>query len=387
MLNEKLTHCPLMLQEIFEQPNVVRACLQAFAIAAPDQFLSASATTKIVDLPWPTSLTSLPEQIHLIASGTSFHACLVGQFLLEQWAGIPTRVYTASELRYAVPPLTQNNLVIGVSQSGETADVLTALAQLRQVDQRQSSSTSSHFWGITNQSGSSLEHHVQFTLHTPAGLEVGVAATKTFSATLMALYSLALAFAHQRQTLTPQTLNTLLTGLCELPNLIQKTLDTLEPAIAPLIHDWQTVQSSVVLGRGLQVPIALEGALKLKETSYIHAEGYAAGEFMHGPVAFLDAKTPVIAIAMPGVTYEPLLANLEKVKRQGAPLVAITSIPHEIKPLALFDQILPLPTVEDYLSPFLTVLPLQLLAYHAAMQRKINPDKPRGLVKYLDQPQ
>lgn len=381
-----------MLKEIHEQPQVVRACLTAFL---PD---FASTATHPFDLNLPAELYSL-EQIHLVACGTSLHASLVGQYLLEQIAEIPTRVRCASEYRYAPLPMATNTLTIGVTQSGETADTLEALEVEHQRQTKRAIHKRSQFLGITNRPASSLEKLVDHTLHTPAGQEVGVAATKTFVAQLLAFYCLALDLAYRRQTLSPQQLEHILIDLQQLPDKIQMILDQ-QQQIAAIAQKFAQAQSCIFLGRGINRAIALEGALKLKETTYIHAEGYAAGEFMHGPIAMLDAQMPVVAV-LPGreqadvaqskvsrvlaetsTTYQKTLANAQKVKSYSAYSIAVTSQPYDLE-VADFDDLLPVPDVDELLSPILNIIPLQLLAYYVAVYRGINVDHPRHLTKAL----
>jgi glucosamine--fructose-6-phosphate aminotransferase (isomerizing) len=366
-----------MLKEIHEQPDVVEACLATYFNR--NRNLSSSSP---VALGLPMDLYAGLEQIQIVACGTSWHASLVGQYLLEQLAGVHTLVRYASEFCYAPPPLTANTLVIGATQSGETADTLSALetAHKRQADH--TCSVQTQFLGITNQPGSSLEKWVQHTIHTPAGVEIGVAATKTFVAQLLAFYALALDLAHYRQNLSKTRIGQILMGLQQLPTQIATILEN-SNQFAAIADKFATTQDCIVLGRGINYPVALEGALKLKETSYIHAEGYPAGEFMHGPVAMLDAKIPVIAIALPGQVYQKVLANVHKAKRTGATVLGIASTAAEPEVLELFDYQMPIPAVDELLSPILSIIPLQLLAYYVAANRDLDVDRPRNITKSL----
>ncbi|MGL5060996.1 MAG: glutamine--fructose-6-phosphate transaminase (isomerizing), partial [Microcoleus sp.] len=285
-----------MHKEIYEQPAVVRACLESYLNS---DWHPESASSPI-NLNLPQELLADVEQISILACGTSWHASLIGKYLLEQLADIPTAVQYASEYRYAPAPLTANTLIIGVTQSGETADTLAALGMEQQRRAGLTDKFRSRMLGITNRTESSIAHTIPNIIHTHAGIEVGVAATKTFVTQLMAFYFLALDLAHQRKTVKSDRLAEIIAGLRQLPAEIEKFLEIQEQYVEELSHQFTETQDFIFLGRGINFPIALEGALKLKEISYIHAEGYPAGEMKHGPIALLDAKVPVVAIAMPG---------------------------------------------------------------------------------------
>jgi glucosamine--fructose-6-phosphate aminotransferase (isomerizing) len=353
-----------MLKEIFEQPEVIRTGLAHYVS-------EAAASGAAIAL--PAALQTAWEQIQILACGTSRHAGLVAQYWLEQLAGIPTRVRSASEFVAAPLPHLPKTLTIAITQSGETADTLAAV-QLERDRQ------SSRLLGITNQPQSSLTQQVDHTLLTLAGAEVGVAATKTFTAQLLVLGCLALEFAAQRSRLSSTELTQLLTGLRSLPEQMALTLERLHPVIQRLAPTLAAAQHCVVLGRGVNRAIALEGALKLKETTYIHAEGYPANEFLHGPIALLDAKIPVIVIASSGQTNDPVLTVVQKVKQTGATVIGLTT---NASTAQCFDHALVLPAIDERLSPFLTVLPLQLLAYNVAIARGLNVDRPRNITKTL----
>ena len=367
-----------MLKEIYEQPAVVRQCLAAYLKpeGSEPENLSSPFTVSL-----PDELYTAVAEIHIVACGTSRHAGLVAQYWLEQWAGIPTRVRSASEFVAAPFPLTANTLMIAVTQSGETADTLAAIAVAK--ERRSQSVGSLQFWslGITNQSESPLVKMVDFTLPTLAGAEVGVAATKTFMAQLVVFCCLALEFAVRRGVLSPPKLAQTIAAVRSLPDQIETLLQQHEP-IQTVAQIFADVNDCIVVGRGINHAIALEGALKLKETTYIHAEGYAGGEFMHGPIALLDANVPVIAIAPAGSVYDLMLANAQKAKTNGAPLMGITHRT-ELSDRAVFDHHIALPAIDEALSPFLTVVPLQLLAYTIAVQRGLDVDRPRHITKTL----
>ncbi len=376
ILIEKQGFKHFMLKEIFEQPGVVRACLEAFA--NPD-WTAASADAPI-NLNLPAEFYENLDQIQIVACGTSWHASLVGKYLLEQLAEIPTQVQYASEFKYAPPPLTANTLIIGVTQSGETADTLAALEMEKKRRIAKGDRFLPKLLGITNRTDSTLSNLVDYLIDTHAGMEIGVAATKTFTAQLMAFYFLAIDLAYRRQTIAPDRLEEILTGLRQLPAQIESILEIQERYVEQLAHHFSDTQDFIFLGRGINFPIALEGALKLKEISYIHAEGYPAGEMKHGPIALLDEKVPVVAIAMPGNVYEKCLSNAQEAKARDARLIGVTPM-GDPEAIEVFDDVLPVPAVEEILSPILTVIPLQFLAYHIAARRGLDVDQPRNLAK------
>ncbi|NMG58936.1 glutamine--fructose-6-phosphate transaminase (isomerizing) [Geitlerinema sp. P-1104] len=365
-----------MLKEIYEQPGVVRVCLEAYT----NSTWEAGQGTPPVDLDLDLSLYQDLEHIQILACGTSWHAALVGKYLLEQLAGIPTMVQYASEFRYAPAPLMANTLVVGVTQSGETADTLAALAMEQDRRADLEPQFRPRLLGITNRPESSLGNLVDNIIDTHAGIEIGVAATKTFVAQVMAFYALALDLSYRRQTLPEARIEEILSGLRQLPGQIELVLESQERYIEELAHEFGETQDFIFLGRGINFPIALEGALKLKEISYIHAEGYPAGEMKHGPIALLDAKVPVVAIAMPGSVYDKVLSNAQEAKARDARLIGVTPM-DEKEAEETFDDLLPVPVVEELLSPILAVIPLQLLAYHIAARRGLDVDQPRNLAK------
>ncbi|MBE9006940.1 glutamine--fructose-6-phosphate transaminase (isomerizing) [Fortiea sp. LEGE XX443] len=363
-----------MLKEIYEQPGVVRANLEAYFPNLRD------ASQSPINLGLSESLYADLEQIHIVACGTSWHAALVGKYLLEQLAEIPTQVNYASEYRYAPSPLTPNTLIIGVTQSGETADTLAALAMEKERRQGQEAKYQARLLGITNRPESNLGHMVPHIISTLAGIEIGVAATKTFIAQLMAFYALALDLAARRQTVSRETIENIINGLRRIPQEIEEALASQERLTEHLAHEFAETQDFIFLGRGINFPIALEGALKLKEISYIHAEGYPAGEMKHGPIALLDAKVPVVAIAVPGSVYEKVISNSQEAKARDSRLIGVTPV-NDGEAAEIFNDLLPVSSVDELLSPILTVVPLQLLAYHIAARRGLDVDQPRNLAK------
>jgi glucosamine--fructose-6-phosphate aminotransferase (isomerizing) len=367
-----------MLKEIYEQPGVVRACLEAYL--NPDWNAQDNPDFSPINLGLDQDFLSNLEHIQILACGTSWHASLVGKYLLEQLAGIPTVVQYASEFRYAPSPLTPYTLTIGVTQSGETADTIAALEMEKQRRLGSDERFAPRILGITNRPESTLGQMVDQIINTHAGIEIGVAATKTFIAQLMGFYFLALDLSYKRKTLNNQRIGEILDGLSQLPSLIELVLESQERYIEELAHDFAETHDVIYLGRGINFPIALEGALKLKEISYIHAEGYPAGEMKHGPIALLDAKVPVVAIAIPGSVYDKVISNAQEAKARDARLIGVKPM-NDQESDGVFDKLLPVPAVEELISPIVTVIPLQLLAYHIAARRGLDVDQPRNLAK------
>jgi glutamine---fructose-6-phosphate transaminase (isomerizing) len=365
-----------MAKEIYEQPAVVRACLEAYL----DTGWTPESGTSPIKLNLPEALVADLEHVQIVACGTSLHAGMVGRYLLEELAGIPTFIQYASEYRYAPPPLMANTLTIGITQSGETADTLAAVEIETIRRSGKDAKYRQRLLAVTNRADSAITRIVDAVVETHAGIEIGVAATKTFMGQLMAFYFLALDLAYRRGTISSQRLEEIVSGLKKLPSQIEVVLESQEKYIEELSHSFLETQDAIFLGRGINFPIALEGALKLKEISYIHAEGYPSGEMKHGPIALLDAKVPVIAITVPGKVYEKAVSNAQEAKARDSHLYGVVSA--EDKDAAeIFDKILPVPNVDELLSPVLTVIPMQLMSYHIAAMRGLDVDQPRNLAK------
>ncbi|MGB3193400.1 MAG: glutamine--fructose-6-phosphate transaminase (isomerizing) [Limnoraphis sp.] len=390
-LVEKHSFKHFMLKEIHEQPGVVRDCLQAYINSNWDIEFDPQKTDQLhpatveinqspIELGLPDELLENLEQVQILACGTSWHASLVGKYLLEQLADLPTTVEYASEARYAPSPLRPNTLIIGVTQSGETADTLAALSMEKQRRLNAPTQFKPRLLGITNRTESSLGQLVPHLINTRAGIEIGVAATKTFTAQVIAFYLLAIDLAWRRKTLSQSRVQELIKGLRKLPSQIELILNTQGTKIEEFSHRFTDTKDFIFLGRGINFPIALEGALKLKEISYIHAEGYPAGEMKHGPIALLDKDVPVVAIAMPGSVYEKVISNAQEAKARDAHLIGVTA-KETLEESDVFDDILPVPFVDELLSPILAVIPLQLLAYYIAARRGLDVDQPRNLAK------
>ena len=361
-----------MLKEIHEQPETARLWVER-------HLPEGLPAKKPVALPFDDGFYAGIDRIQILACGTSRHAAQVGAYLLEQFAGVPTSVDYASEFRYAPPPLAPNTLTIGVTQSGETADTLAALAM--DAERRRAHGDPAYAprqLGVTNRPESSLARQVTHLLDIGAGIEVGVAATKTFLGQLLAFYALALAFAARRGSRSDAEIAGLVAELRGLPEELSALVQQHDQRSEAMAHRFAETQDVIFLGRGINYPIALEGALKLKEISYIHAEGYPAGEMKHGPIALLDTHVPVISIAVPGVVFEKVLSNAQEAKARDAQLIGVAPICADTE---LFDELLPVPEVSEWISPLLTVVPMQLLSYHIAAHRGLDVDQPRNLAK------
>ncbi len=361
-----------MLKEIHEQPETAELWVSRHL---PPGLTEANP----VALPFDEAFYAGIERIEILACGTSRHAALVGGHLLEQFAGIPTAVHYASEFRYSPPPLAPHTLTVGVTQSGETADTLAALAmEARRREAHGDPAFAPRQLGVTNRPESSLSRQVPHILDIGAGIEVGVAATKTFMGQLLAFYSLTMAFAARRGSRSPAEIASLVQELRRLPKELKTLVDLHDRRCEAFAHRFAETQDVIFLGRGINYPIALEGALKLKEISYIHAEGYPAGEMKHGPIALLDSHVPVVSIAVPGQVFEKVLSNAQEAKARDAQLIGVAP---EGPDTELFDELLPVPELSEWISPLLTVVPMQLLSYHIAAHRGLDVDQPRNLAK------
>ena len=360
---EKEGYPHFMLKEIFEQPRAVRDTLAGRVDASDDVTLE----DELGHLP---ALAEV-DKVHIVACGTSLHAGLVGKFLIEALARVPVEVDFASEFRYRNPPLGPRSLVLAISQSGETADTLAALREAR--------GKGATLLSVVNVVGSNIARDSDAVLYTHAGPEIGVASTKAFTTQLVAMYLLAAHIAKVRGTATPDAIRRVVSLLKRIPEQMTRVLaSNAELALLAPILGAHT--SALYLGRGLNYPIALEGALKLKEISYIHAEGYAAGEMKHGPIALIDAQMPVVVLATQDPVYAKTMGNVEEVKARGGIVLAIaTEGDTEIGQKA--DHTVFVPETDPLLYPLLTVLPLQMLSYHAALLRGCDVDKPRNLAK------
>jgi glutamine---fructose-6-phosphate transaminase (isomerizing) len=309
--------------------------------------------------------------VFVVACGTAFHAGMVAKYAIEHWTRLPVEIEIASEFRYRDPVLDANTLTLGISQSGETIDTLEAV--------RHAGNQQSHVIAITNTVGSSIAREADGVLYQHAGPERGVAATKTFTTQMVAMHLLALYLAQVRGTKFPDEIAAYVDQLRALPAKIERALQ-LEDEVAALAERYQGVRDFFFIGRHTGYPAALEGALKLKEISYIHAEGYPAGELKHGPIALIEEGVPVVAVATDCHVYRKVLSNIQEVKARGAEVVAVaTEGDREIGRLA--DHVLFVPRTDELLSPVVVSVPLQLLAYRIAKLRGCDVDQPRNLAK------
>jgi len=361
---EKSGYPHFMLKEIHEQPQTILDTMRGrYSYEAGEADLPDIGLT-------PEEFASV-ERIWIVACGTSWHAGLVGKYLLEELARIPVHVDIASEFRYRNPLVGKNDLFIAISQSGETADTLAAAREAREKGARAVS--------IVNVVGSTLARESEGVLYTHCGPEIGVASTKAFTAQLAALYLLALHIARVHGAMTAADGKAWLDRLVRLPALVEQILGR-EAEIVAMAKRYYKKRNFLFLGRGINYPIALEGSLKLKEISYIHAEGYAAGEMKHGPIALIDKDMPVVVLAPRDRLYEKTVSNLMEVKARRAPVIAfVAEGERELGKIA--DAVFTVPDVHPLMSPILFTIPLQLLAYHIAVLRGADVDQPRNLAK------
>jgi glucosamine--fructose-6-phosphate aminotransferase (isomerizing) len=353
-----------MLKEIYEQPRSIRDNMRGrLNIDLREVTLGG-----IID--YQAKILNA-NRIIIVACGTSWHAGLVGEYLIEDLARIPVEVEYASEFRYRNPIITEKDLVIAISQSGETADTLAAIELAK--------SKGATIFGICNVVGSSIARATHAGSYTHAGPEIGVASTKAFTAQVTVLTLMALVFAHRKGTISESKYHQLLVGLDQIPMKVEELLK-MDEQIKHISSIYKEANNFLYLGRSYNFPIALEGALKLKEISYIHAEGYPAAEMKHGPIALIDENMPVVVIAPNKGAYEKILSNVQEVKARGGKIIAIvTQGDKDVAELA--DHIIEIPETEEELTPLITVIPLQLLAYHIAILRGCNVDQPRNLAK------
>jgi glucosamine--fructose-6-phosphate aminotransferase (isomerizing) len=352
-----------MLKEISEQAQTVQSTLRG-------RLLLESGTARLNGLNLPPDACAGISRVVIVACGTSWHAGLVGRHIIEALARLPVVVEYASEYRYRPQLVIPGTLTIAISQSGETADTLEAMRAARAVGSR--------VIGIVNVVGSTIAREADGGIYLHAGPEIGVASTKAFTSQIAALALLALYLGNQRG-LSLATGQEIACRLAQLPSLVARAL-ALEPQVRELAQQYAARPNFLYLGRGVNFPVALEGALKLKEISYIHAEGYPAAEMKHGPIALIDAEMPVVFVAPQDEVYRKVLANMQEVKARGGRIIAVTT--EGIGDLgALVDHCLCVPATAPLLSPVLTTLPLQLLAYHIAVLRGCDVDSPRNLAK------
>jgi glucosamine--fructose-6-phosphate aminotransferase (isomerizing) len=362
---EKQGYETFMLKEIYEQADAVAETIGERA--ARGDGIDLGDLGAIDD-----DLLKRIRRVVIVACGTAYHAGLIGRYAIEQWARVPVDVDIASEYRYRNPVVGPDDLVIGISQSGETADTLAAMREAR--------GRGAKVLAVTNIMGAQATRESDGVLYTRAGLEIGVAATKTFVSQIAAMYLFALRLAELRGKLDPEVLTATITELRRLPHLIAELLERDTDQLAQIAKGCYEANFFLYLGRHIGLPVALEGALKLKEISYIATDAYAAGEMKHGPIALLDERTPVVVVATQSPVLEKVISNIEEVRTRGARVIVVATDGDE-QIAAHADEVIRVPRTDWMLAPLLAVIPLQMLAYNIARLRGLNVDQPRNLAK------
>jgi len=361
---EKGGYETFMLKEIHEQADAV-------AETITDR-LPGTDRVDLSEIDLPSDLASTVRRIVIVACGTSYHAGLVGRYAIEAWARVPVEMDIASEYRYRQPVISSDDLVIGITQSGETADTLAAMRLAREGGAK--------VLALTNVMGSQATREADAVLFTRAGLEMGVAATKTFTSQVACMYLLGLWLAQDRGTLAPERITELIAELKGLPHRLQETIPMVDEKVREIAEAERDGRFFLYLGRNNGLPVCLEGALKMKEITYIPSDAYAAGEMKHGPIALLDESTPVVCVATESPVLEKILSNVAEVRARGADVIAVaTEGSEEVAEVA--DQTIFVPRTDWVLQPIVAIVPLQLLAYHVARLRGLNVDQPRNLAK------
>ncbi len=361
---EKGGYDHFMLKEIYEQPRSIRDCMRG-------RIYPSEGMVQLGGLKQYSDKLKNVDRIIIVACGTSWHAGLVGEYLIEEYARIPVEVEYASEFRYRNPIITEKDVVIAISQSGETADTMAAIEMAKE--------KGATIFGVCNVVGASIPRITHAGVYTHAGPEIGVASTKAFTAQVTILTLMAFYMAQQKGTISNSQMVELLTELDCIPDKIQEALKS-EEIIKTISAKFKDSRNCLFLGRGSGFPVALEGALKLKEISYIHAEGYPAAEMKHGPIALIDEEMPVVFIATKNSSYEKVISNIQEVKaRKGVILAIVTEGDTEVKKIA--DYCIEIPDTSEAFLPLIATIPLQLLSYHIAVMRGCNVDQPRNLAK------
>ena len=360
---EKGGYEDFMMKEIFEQPDAVRNTLRGK--------LSRDGKVVLDEVKWSEEDVKRINKVVVVACGTSYHAGVAAKHAIEHWTRLPVELDLASEFRYRDPVLDDASLVIGIAQSGETADTLAAVRFAKEMG--------AEVVAVTNVVGSSITRDADAVLFTHAGPEIGVAATKTFLAQLAAMNVLALYLAQERGSMTADKLAETIDAMAALPGQIEDVLGVQDDVLRAAKR-YADARDFIFIGRGVGTAVAMEGALKLKEISYIHAEGYAAGELKHGAIALIEPGLPVVAILTGQALYDKMLANVEEVRARGAETILVAPRGDE-RARSLANELFEVPTTKPLLTPILDTIPLQLLAYFVAKERGLNPDKPRNLAK------
>jgi glucosamine--fructose-6-phosphate aminotransferase (isomerizing) len=353
-----------MLKEICEQPRSIKDCLRGRLDSQSGRLVLGGIREYVNKL-------AIADRIIIVACGTSWHAGLVAEYMFEEFCRIPVEVEYASEFRYRNPIVREGDIVIAISQSGETADTLAAIELAK--------SKGATIFGVCNVVGSSIARASHAGSYTHAGPEIGVASTKAFTAQLTVLSMICLIVAHKKGTITEQKFHEMLVELENIPAKVEKVLK-LNDQIKEIAYTFKDTPNFLYLGRGYNFPVALEGALKLKEISYIHAEGYPAAEMKHGPIALIDEEMPVVFIATHDSSYEKIVSNIQEVKARKGRVIAVITEGDKLIP-QMSEFVIEVPAVQEALMPIVSVIPLQLLSYHIAVMRGCNVDQPRNLAK------
>lgn len=362
---EKGGYSHFMLKEIYEQPRAINDTFRGRlkAVGTPAIHLGGIAATL------PKMVTA--SRIILVGCGTSWHAALVGKYIIEELARIPTEVEYASEFRYRNPVIFKDDIIIAISQSGETADTLAAVKMAKEAG--------ATVLGICNVVGSTIPRETDGGVYTHAGPEIGVASTKAFSTQVAVLIMIAGIIAKQRGTITNASYLQIVGELSAIPAKITQLLD-MNSKIKKIAQKYKHAANFLYLGRGYCFPVALEGALKLKEISYIHAEGYPAAEMKHGPIALIDKRMPVVVIAPNDSSHDKVAGNIQEIKARNGIVIAVVT-KGDTTIAAMADHVIEIPEADEKVTPLLAVIPLQILAYHIAVMRGCNVDRPRNLAK------
>ncbi len=361
---EKGGYDHFMIKEIFEQPHSIADSMRG-RLRSSDGHLQLGGLESYMDK------LATADRIVIVACGTSWHAGLVAEYLFEELARINVEVEYASEFRYRNPVIKENDIVIAISQSGETADTLAAIELAK--------SKGATIFGVCNVVGSSIARATHAGAYTHAGPEIGVASTKAFTAQVTVLTLIAIATAKRKGVISDENYDLLLASLEDIPNKVKQVFESAE-RIKEIAYIFTYARNFIYLGRGLNFPVALEGALKLKEISYIHAEGYPAAEMKHGPIALIDEDMPVVFLATKDSSYEKIVSNIQEVKARKGRVIAIVTEGDTLIP-TMVDFVIEVPEVHEILTPLLSVIPLQLLSYYVAVMRGRNVDQPRNLAK------
>lgn len=362
---EKNGYPHFMLKEVFEQPQTIFDALRG-RLDAEQQRITLSGVDKIKDK------LMAAERIVIVACGTSWHAGLLAEYVIEELCRVNVEVEYASEFRYRNPIITDKDVIIAISQSGETADTLVAIENAKQ--------QGATIFGLVNAVGSSIARMSDAGAYTHAGPEIGVASTKAFTAQLAVLYLFALKLAQLKETISEARFAVLVKDLAKVPAHVQWILDTQDKAIEAIAYKFAEARDFLYLGRGYNFPIALEGALKLKEISYIHAEGYPAAEMKHGPIALVDDQLPVLFVATRDVYQDKIVSNMQEINARKGRLIAVVTAGDELT-VGMTTDVMEVPLVDEVIAPILSVIPLQLLSYYIGVKRGVDVDKPRNLAK------